>query len=320
MDTKQVVGRLAPSPTGDLHLGHARTALVAWLASRSQGGRFILRMEDLDAPRTLPGADQRIMKDLRWMGLDWDEGPDRGGPVGPYHQSERLVRYAKALEALHAKGLIYGCTCSRADLARAASAPHAGEEGPVYPGWCREKVVPPDFDAGHDPRIRRPSWRFRVPQRTITFVDEIAGPQVQHLASEVGDFVLRRADGLFAYQLAVVLDDMDMGVNLVVRGADLLSSTPRQMVLWQALGQVAWPRYAHVPLVVDASGRRLAKRDGSASLASMRAQGLTPTVLVGRLAHSLGLQPDDAPTTPEALLSGFSLEGLAPEPWRLPQL
>lgn len=319
MRTGQVVGRLAPSPTGDLHLGHARTGLVAWLAARAQGGRLILRMEDLDPPRNLPGAAERILADLAWLGLDWDEGPDVGGANAPYLQSARQARYAEALVRLHDQGLLYGCRCSRADLARLASAPHAGEEGPPYPGFCRGQSSEADFGVAYDPRVRRPAWRFRVPEGRWAFDDAILGHQEQDLQAEVGDFVLRRADGVMAYQLAVVVDDLAMGVNQVVRGADLVASTPRQLALWRALGGLALPSYAHVPLVLNQAGQRLAKRDGATAVAALRAQGLGAEALVGALAFSLGLRPDASPLRPGDLLPGFSLGRIHQEAWRAPE-
>ncbi len=260
------VGRYAPSPTGDLHPGNLRTALLAWRDIRERGGTFILRIEDIDGPRTVAGSEGRIVEDLRWLGMDWDEGPDTGGPAGPYRQSERGEIYEAALGELMNRGLAYACTCSRKDL-REASAPH-GPEGPVYPGTCRNR------DAAT--RTGPASARFRVDAHPVVgFTDAAAGPQVFDLETLCGDFVIRRRDGLWAYQLACAVDDALMGVTRVVRGADLLTSTPRQIAILRAL-DLPVPEFTHVPLVADAEGRRMGKRDGSVSLRALRACGMTP--------------------------------------------
>jgi glutamyl-tRNA synthetase len=297
-------GRYAPSPTGDLHLGNLRTALLAWLWARRAGGRFILRIEDLDLPRVRPGATQRMIADLRWLGLDWDEGPDVGGPYGPYHQCDRAALYDDALARLRAQDVLYPCYCSRAELARIASAPAPGEEGPRYPGTCRRRSA--RQRAAFERAGRRPAWRFRVPEGTIRFTDALCGSQAQDVAATVGDFIVRRSDGVIAYQLAVVVDDGWMGINQVVRGADLLSSTPRQILLAQALG---WPipAYAHVPLLTDPTGAKLSKREQAAGLGPARAAGTPPEVIVAQLAASAGLLPQPAPLTPREVLDRFML-------------
>ncbi len=285
-----VRGRFAPSPTGDVHLGTARTALVAWLSARAAGGAFVMRLEDLDGARAVPGAAARLYADLRWLGLDWDEGPDVGGPHAPYEQSARLPYYRDALARLEASGRIVRCFCSRKDLvaaaARACSAPHAGEDGPRYPGTCRDRS--PERATG-----RAPALRFRVAPGPVTFDDARAGRVVQDVDATVGDFVICRSDGTPAYQLAVVVDDAAMGITEVVRGEDLLGSTPRQLLLYEALG-LRTPRFEHVPLVVDDHGVRLAKRNAVAFLAAQRAAGRTPEQLVGELAAQVGLHPDGA--------------------------
>ncbi len=264
------VGRYAPSPTGELHLGNLRTAFAAWESIRRVGGIFILRVEDIDRPRTVPGAEARMLDDLRWLGIDWDEGPDMGGPAGPYRQSERDEIYAAALDRLDALGLIYRCTCSRKDL-REASAPH-GPEGPVYPGTCR--AADPAAQAAHPAGA---AWRFRVDRaRIIEFTDRRLGPRRYDLAAVSGDFIVRRRDGLWAYQLACAVDDALMGVTEVVRGEDLLDSTPRQLAILRALG-LPEPTYEHVPLVVDAAGARMCKRDGSCSIRALRERGMSPS-------------------------------------------
>jgi glutamyl-tRNA synthetase len=315
--TSIVRGRYAPSPTGELHLGNARTALVAWLAARAAGGAFVMRVEDLDPPRTIPGAEARLLDDLRWLGLDWDEGPEAGGPHAPYHQRLRTTAYEAAVERLAAAGRLYACTCSRADLRRLASAPHGRQdEGPVYPGMCRERGLPWSLRPAAQPGGRSPALRFQVEAGPTRFDDMVAGPFEQDVAADVGDFVVRRADGLWAYQLAVVVDDMAMGVTQVVRGADLLDSTPRQLQLIDALGG-APPSYAHVPLVLDASGQRLAKRDGATAIRTLRDRGLSSERLIGLMAHSLGLAPWPTPVTAHELVGRFAWERVSREPWRL---
>jgi len=261
----------------------------------------VLRVEDLDRPRVVAGVEARQLDDLRWLGLDWDEGPDVGGPEAPYRQSERADRYAAALAALGRQGLLYWCDCSRAEIVRVASAPHPGDDGPRYPGTCR--------DRGLEERVwrRPPALRLRVPAREVLVEDALQGLVRQDVAATVGDFVLRRGDGVFAYQLAVVVDDLAMGVSQVVRGADLLSSTPRQVLLAEFLGGRA-PRYAHVPLVVDARGERLAKRGGGVTLRELRDAGVTAGQLVEALAQLTGLPPR---ASPPAMVPHLDLAALA---------
>ena len=285
-DLDGIRGRYAPSPTGDLHLGNLRTALLAWLFARCAAGQFVLRIEDLDRPRVRPGATQRMLDDLRWLDIDWDEGPGIGGPYAPYTQSERQGIYAACLQRLQDAGLIYPCYCSRAEIARAASAPHE-DEGPRYPGTCRN--LSDDQRRQHEASGRRPSLRFRVDdERIVTFHDLLAGQQQQHVQNVIGDFIVRRADGIFAYQFAVVVDDALMHINQVVRGADLLASTARQILLYEALGFPV-PTFVHVPLILDSEGKRLSKRIQSAGLEPLRAAGAAPAQVVGQLAASCGL-------------------------------
>jgi glutamyl-tRNA synthetase len=288
-------GRYAPSPTGAIHLGNARTALLAWLAARAPGSTFVMRIEDLDRPRVAPGAEGLLLDDLRWLGLDWDEGPDVGGPSAPYRQSERTACYDDAIAELLAAGRAFVCACSRADVARAASAPHAeDDEGPRYPGTCRGGD-PEAITAQAARHGRRPSVRF------------------DGALEGVDDFVLRRADGVAAYQLAVVVDDAAMAIEQVVRGADLLASTPRQLALYRALGLGA-PAFVHVPLVLSPDGDRLAKRTRPPSIASLRERGLTPDAIVGALAASAGLCAPDARLMPATLVAGFDLAKVAQQP------
>ncbi|HYQ82079.1 MAG TPA: tRNA glutamyl-Q(34) synthetase GluQRS [Anaeromyxobacteraceae bacterium] len=307
-------GRFAPTPTGPLHLGNARTALLAWLEARARGGAFLMRVEDLDRPRVRAGMEARILDELRWLGLHWDEGPDVGGPVGPYRQSERLDRYREALERLVGAGLAYPCFCSRAEVAAAAQAPHGpGDDGPRYPGTCRDLS---ERERAERARRRPPAWRFRVPEGAVTFADGVRGPQSVDVAAAVGDFVVARADGVPAYQLAVAVDDAAMGVTDVVRGDDLLPSTARQILIFRALGLIP-PRFAHVPLVVGPDGERLAKRHGALSLGELQGRGADPRAVCGLLAWLSGLAPAGASCSPRDLAPGFRLERVPPAPARL---
>jgi glutamyl-tRNA synthetase len=305
-------GRFAPSPTGQLHLGNARTALLAWLDARAGGGVFVMRVEDLDRARVQPDAEARQLDELAWLGIDWDEGPDRGGPFAPYRQSERAERYDAAIARLLAAGRAFPCACSRADVARAASAPHDdGDPRWVYPGTCRD-ADPAEVTARAAAQGRAPAIRFAGRGEPIGFHDEVHGAVAPDPAG-VDDFVLRRADGTAAYQLAVVVDDAAMQVTRVVRGDDLLSSTPRQIALYRAL-ELAPPAFAHVPLVVTPGGERLAKRTRPASLAALRARGVAPEVVVGALAASAGLLAAGQPATAAALVGGFSLAAVPRAP------
>ncbi|HXU61573.1 MAG TPA: tRNA glutamyl-Q(34) synthetase GluQRS [Polyangia bacterium] len=302
-------GRFAPSPTGLLHLGNARTALLAWLDARAGGGTFVMRVEDLDRARVQPGAEAQQLDDLRWLGLDWDEGPDRGGPFAPYRQSDRTRFYDAAIDRLLAEGRAFLCACSRADVARAATAPHEGDGAgePRYPGTCRGQD-PATVKARAAAQGRAPAVRFDGRRELVGFADELSGPT----QAEVDDFVLRRADGTAAYQLAVVVDDAAMQVTRVVRGGDLLSSTPRQIALGRAL-RLAIPAFAHVPLVVTPGGARLAKRTRPVSLKSLRDAGHRPEAIVGVLAASAGLGRGE-PIPARELVAGFELSRVRREP------
>ena len=269
-----------------------------------------MRVEDLDGPRVRPGLEARILEELRWLGLDWDEGPDVGGAHGPYRQSERAGRYAAALDRLRGEGLAYPCFCSRAEIARASQAPHASEEGPRYPGTCRG--LAPEEQAARASR-RPPAWRFRVPDGPVPFRDRFHGECTFDVSATVGDFVVARADGVPAYQLAVVVDDAAMEVTDVLRGDDLLPSTSRQLLLHRALG-LPEPRFAHVPLVVGLDGERLAKRHGSLSVGELRERGVGAAEVVGLLATASGLAPPGARVMPADLVAGFRLDRVPREP------
>lgn len=307
-------GRLAPSPTGELHLGGAATFLVAWLEARASGGSLVMRVEDLDVARARPGAADALLAELRWLGLDWDEGPDLGGPLGPYVQSERSEHYEAALAKLAARGLVYHCDCSRAEIARASSAPHGpDDEGPRYPGTCRP--------LGLSPRAfrRPPALRFALPENAhATYRDLGRGERDEAVADATGDFVLRRGDGAYAYQLAVVVDDLTMGITEVVRGSDLAASTSRQVLLWGLLGECPPPVYLHAPLVLGPDGERLAKRNLGVPVRDQREAGRLAPEVWGHLAHMLGLVDDSRPRSPRELLGLYDRDRLARGPVRVP--
>lgn len=271
----QVRGRIAPSPSGYMHLGNAFSALLAWACARSAGGSFVLRFEDLDERCQNPAYVQGLLDDLRWLGIDWD-----GEPIV---QTGRLRAYEDALMRIGEMAELYPCFCSRADL-HAASAPHASDGTPLYAGTCYE------MDAGQRAERaagQRHALRLHVPDETISFVDAIQGPYAQQLVSECGDFVLRRSDEVFAYQLVCVVDDIASGITQVVRGRDLLSSTPRQILLYELLDAPV-PQFAHHPLLLAPDGRRLSKRDEDTTLASLRERGVRPEAVLGYLAHLAG--------------------------------
>ncbi len=288
-------GRFAPSPTGLLHLGNVRSALLGWLHARSVGGEFWLRIEDLDPERAKPQFTEAIFRDLEYLGLTWD------GPV--WRQSERGRVYEAALEQLRRANRVYPCVCSRAEIARAASAPHAGEDGPVYPGTCASQEAP----AG------KPfSLRFRAAPGDEAFFDAVHGATSQDVQHTVGDFVVRRVDGVASYQLAVVVDDAAAGITDVLRADDLLMSTPRQLQLLRALGLTP-PKYAHVPLLLQADGRRLAKREGATTVAGLRERGVSAEAIIGLLAKWSGLS-DGSPQAAAELIADFSLKKMSHAP------
>lgn len=301
-------GRYAPSPTGELHLGNASSAIVAWLSIRGRGGRFVMRMEDLDQNRSRPELAQEILGDLRWLGLDWDEGPDRGGPHAPYDQWLRLDRHRRAFDRLAAAGRVYPCFCSRKDIAAAASAPQAPGDEVRYPGTCREL----DADRAREriERGERCAWRMRVgrDERPV-FRDLVCGDWGGGESEPPGDFVVFRADGVPAYQLAVVVDDAEMGIDEVVRGNDLLPSTVRQLLLYHALGWPA-PSFGHAPLLLGEDGIRLSKRHRGVTIRELRESGLGAERIVGWLARLLGLRERAEPVPVAELIDGFRLDQL----------
>lgn len=298
-------GRLAPTPSGYLHLGNARSFLLAWLWARSAGGRVILRIEDLDMPRCRPEYRAAALADLAWLGLDWDAG---GEPVpGALDQGTRIELYRQHLHRLAAAGLAYPCVCTRKDIEEASSAPH-GDDGPVYPGTCRGRFA--NAEAARQASGRAPAWRFRWEGAPVCFHDELQG-EVAADPAALGDFVLWRRDDLPAYQLAVAVDDALQGVTQVLRGRDLLLSTARQLALYRALGLPAPARWAHVPFVQEAGGRRMAKREGDLALRALREQGADPARVTGLLAFSAGLLPAPAPIQPRDLLATFDLRRVA---------
>ena len=296
MTEREYRGRIAPSPTGFLHLGHAMTFWRAQQRAREAGGKLILRIEDLDRDRCRKEFVDAVSEDLRWFGIDWDEGPDIGGPFVPYVQSARRRCYLEALEKLRTGGYVYPCKCSRQDVMHASLAPH--EEEPIYPGTCRPAALVAAVSAAGGMNLLPGTavattasgmadaataiathWRFRVPDgERIDFVDERVGKQSAVASRDFGDFIVWRRDDVAAYQLAVVVDDAAMQVSEVVRAEDLLMSTFRQLLLYRALG-LRLPKFYHAPLVVDKSGKRLAKRHGALSLRALRRSGATPKEL-----------------------------------------
>jgi glutamyl-tRNA synthetase len=298
MQTAEYRGRLAPSPTGYLHVGHARTFWTAYQRARDAGGTLVMRMEDLDPERSKSSYAEAAYEDLRWLGIRWQEGPDRGGPYGPYLQSKRMNSYLTAWRKLHRRGYLFPCKCSRKDLEAALGAPHeivggmrsSGkaeplDDEPLYPGTCRANQgyvsQLPGRDSVDTDSPRGMNWRFRVPDgEVVEFVDGNLGPQRFVAGVDFGDFAVWRRDGTPTYQLACVADDAAMRITEVVRGADLLKSTARQILLYRALG-LAPPQWFHCRLVLDQHGRRLAKRHDAMSMRSLRAQGLTPMNILG---------------------------------------
>lgn len=306
---RPVVGRFAPSPTGRMHAGNIYAALSAWLVAKSQGGTIVLRIEDLDRDRSKAEYISAVQRDFELLGLTWDRGP--------FFQHDRDEAYLEAFSALERRGLAYPCFCTRADL-HAASAPHRGEKF-VYPGTCRGLTAE---QIAEKSMRRAPAQRLRVPDDTYSFEDMVQGRYKQNLAHDCGDFLIRRSDQAFAYQLAVVVDDAAQGVTSIVRGVDLLCSTPQQLYLQELLG-LDHPRYAHIPLLVAEKNRRLSKRDHDAGIEELLARFKTPEAIIGHIAGICGLAPTCDPATPEQLLATFDVARL-PElfsdpvqiPWR----
>ena len=301
--TPRVRGRFAPTPSGRMHLGNAFSALMAWLSSRSAGGEMVMRIEDLDPRAQSRERAELLMHDLEWLGLTWDEGP--------YYQSERAELYGAALEDLSARGLTYPCFCSRAEL-HAATAPHASDGAPIYPGTCRKLSAD---EVARRSATRPPAVRLRIPDEddpagTIEFSDLAFGARHEVLARECGDFLVRRSDGVVAYQLAVVVDDALMGINQVVRGCDLLGSCARQIYLGRLLGYET-PAHGHVPLLVAPDGRRLSKREKDLDLGALRERGARPERIVGALAAAAGLCDPGTDITPNELVALFSWDKIA---------
>jgi glutamyl-tRNA synthetase len=298
-----MAGRLAPSPTGAQHLGNARTYLIAWLSARSQGLPVKLRIEDIDVWRNKPDAVIQALDDLRQLGLDFD------GEI--VVQSTRLEEHLAALTELQARELVYPCTCSRTDIANAAGAPHAEHEGPAYPGTCAHRCAA-DADTLEKPY----AWRFRV-RSSPTYNDLFRGPTTVNLHQIGGDFVVWRSFRVPAYQLAVVVDDADMGITEVIRGDDLVPSTPRQLLLYEALGRTP-PTFGHVPLVVGEDGRRLAKRHGDTRLQSFWKAGIRPEAILGHIAHSCGWLDEPTPVSAKELIPLFRWDTIPRQPWVIP--
>ena len=296
MANSSAIGRFAPSPTGRMHAGNIYAALMSWLIVKSRGGSIVLRIEDLDIERSRPEYADQVMRDFELLGLSWDRGP--------FYQQGRDEAYAHAFDKLKHNGLVYPCFCTRADL-KAASAPHRGEKR-VYPGTCRDLD---DVEVSRKSQIRKPSWRLEVPDETYGLSDLIQGAYMQNLSRDCGDFVIRRSDGLFAYQLASVVDDAEQGVNCIVRGVDLLSSTPQQIYLQELLG-LPHCEYAHIPLLVAERDRRLSKRDRDAGMDELLARFKTPEAIIGHIAFITGIAPSSEPRSPEGLLASFDLDGL----------
>lgn len=300
----QPIGRFAPTPSGRLHLGNLLCALLAYLSDKSEDGQCLLRIEDVDIPRCPRRLAQQAIEDLAWLGFQWD------GPV--LYQSERGEIYQRHLDMLKAKGLIYPCFCTRAQL-HAAVAPNLGDTQVIYAGTCRHLS---DEEAAERARTRSPALRLRVPEEEIVFIDGLYGEQRENLQRDCGDFVLQRSDGLWGYQLAVVVDDALCGVNQVVRGRDILSATPRQIYLLRELGY-PMPEYVHIPLLMDWQGRRLAKRDRDLDLTAL-SKRFSPEDILGMLACSAGLLEENRPATLGELTRDFSWSRVRRDDIRLP--
>ena len=299
-----VTGRFAPTPSGPLHLGNILCAMLAWLSARAQGGSILLRIEDVDVPRCPEANTRACIEALAWLGFTWD------GP--PLYQRERTAVYEEALARLNAQGLVYPCFCTRAEL-HPELAPNLGDTQAVYPGTCRSLTA---AQAREKARFRSPAYRLRVPDRDITFTDRLQGTVTENLARDCGDFVLRRSDGLFGYQLACVADDIASGVTEVVRGRDILTATPRQIWLYECLGETP-PNYVHIPLLTDPQGRRLAKRDRDLGIPAL-SKRFSPEEILGVLAFACHLTDRMASVTLHELSAEFDWDRVPREEIRLP--
>ncbi len=295
--------RLAPSPTGELHLGNARTFVLTWLLARQAGGSVVLRIEDLDSRRVKPGSIDTQIAQLEWLGLDWDEGP--------VIQSKRTGEFARAIEQLTGSGLVYPCVCSRKEIESAASAPHASDEGPRYPGTCRGRFS--SIEEARQVKGGEPALRFIVSPGPVSFDDGIRGPTTLDPSAVGGDFVVRSPDSQFSYQLAVSVDDAAMGITEVIRGDDLLTSTPRQILLHRALGYSP-PRYSHLPLVLAQDGSKLSKRRKDLDLSALAARGVTPDEVLSWIASSAGIEVRSSRVTLRDLIGALDLRALPANP------
>lgn len=293
-----MIGRFAPSPSGRMHLGNIFSALMAWCSVRSQNGTMLLRIEDLDPDRCRAEYAEQLKKDLLWLGLDWD--------AESTPQSQRAPVYAEYFDSLAQRGLVYPCYCTRNEL-HTASAPHASDGQLIYPGTCRALT-----EAQRAEKTKAPAWRVTVPDKTVRFTDGVFDVQTENLAKDCGDFILRRSDGVYAYQLAVVVDDGEAGVTEIVRGCDLLSSTPRQLWLQKQFGFAA-PVYFHVPLLIAPDGRRLSKRDRDLDLGALQSR-FSAEELIGRLAFAAGLTETDKPVSAKELADIFDWKYIRKEP------
>lgn len=296
IDSQPVVGRFAPSPTGRMHAGNIFAFLMGWLYVRMQEGSIVLRIEDLDQSRSRPEFSDALQRDFETLGLTWDKGP--------FFQHDKTETYREVFHELDSRNLVYPCWCSRADL-HAASAPHQGE-GYIYSGTCKKRNTQEIEELS---RSRKPAYRLRVASRNIAFTDELQGAYSLDLETQWGDFVIRRSDNSYAYQLAVVLDDADQGINVVVRGCDLLQSTPSQIYLQELLG-LPLPKYAHIPLLVSPASQRLSKRNKDASLEYLTDIFKTPEGIIGHISYLSGLTDVDEPLTPHEILQECTLEDL----------
>ena len=293
-----MTGRFAPSPSGRMHLGNVFSAMLAWLSVRSQNGEMVLRIEDLDPDRCRPEYAETLKDDLRWLGLDWDREQTP--------QSLRTAAYAREFDKLAELGLVYPCYCTRGEL-HAASAPHASDGRVLYAGTCRNLT-----EAQRAEKTKKPAWRLAVPDKVYGYTDGLQGYYEENLAAECGDFIIRRADGVYAYQLAVVTDDGDGGVTQVVRGMDLLDSTPRQLYLYELLGLNA-PEFYHVPLLTAPDGRRLSKREKDLDLGELR-KTHTPERLLGKLAHLAGVLDRPEPASAKEIAAVFDWKQVKTKP------